>query len=250
MQQACLAGTRVVAIMMPTQPVFAGNMQHVTSPFTTMAFGHASSGDVYGQVVRRSADQSSDTSVETVHDSATTADGQAELQKPKVTLSQTSTAHERSVSPGVVPLFPRVSSAVPAQPSSDLKLISRTEDSVAKAHSPVETASSLRSKDFHLQLRDSENRCKSFSVAFEDDGFSSDYSPRNNDDEFVAPTPTSSCDIPILDCEAAEDFWLREPDANLVYEKHTFLHIASPTPTASRRSRSSPCGTSTRSLSA
>eukprot|EP00928_Gymnodinium_smaydae_P097863 TRINITY_DN896_c0_g1_i12.p1 TRINITY_DN896_c0_g1~~TRINITY_DN896_c0_g1_i12.p1 ORF type:complete len:414 (-),score=70.33 TRINITY_DN896_c0_g1_i12:359-1540(-) len=248
MQQACLAGTRVVAIMMPPQPVFAGNLQHGTSPFTTVAFANASSGAFQGQVVRDSADQSSGASVGTVHDPTTVTEDQAEPQKFEVTSSQMSAAHEPSASPNVVPVLPMAPSALPASPSSDAERTSRIENAGTKAHSTVEGANSMRSYDLHLQPRDSEKRFESCSFASEDDEFFSDFSPRGNDDHFAAPTPASCDDMPILDREDADDFWLREADANLVYEKHTFLHVASPPTTASRRSRSSPCGTSRSAL--
>eukprot|EP00928_Gymnodinium_smaydae_P078497 TRINITY_DN6256_c0_g1_i5.p2 TRINITY_DN6256_c0_g1~~TRINITY_DN6256_c0_g1_i5.p2 ORF type:complete len:125 (-),score=13.27 TRINITY_DN6256_c0_g1_i5:172-546(-) len=69
------------------------------------------------------------------------------------------------------------------------------------------------------------------------------FSPRSDFDSGSA-TPTSSFDDPLETRSPADDFWLREDgadDTQIIWEKFTFVHVASAQPTASRRSRSSPC---------
>eukprot|EP00928_Gymnodinium_smaydae_P014904 TRINITY_DN15470_c0_g4_i1.p1 TRINITY_DN15470_c0_g4~~TRINITY_DN15470_c0_g4_i1.p1 ORF type:complete len:132 (-),score=8.91 TRINITY_DN15470_c0_g4_i1:318-659(-) len=86
----------------------------------------------------------------------------------------------------------------------------------------------------HLSVSDVENSSHTLAVERHES-----LSPRS-DSDFESASSTSSFDDEL----PAEEFWLREDrDAhkNLVYEKFTFIQIASAQPKASRRSRSSPC---------
>eukprot|EP00928_Gymnodinium_smaydae_P058855 TRINITY_DN4205_c1_g1_i6.p1 TRINITY_DN4205_c1_g1~~TRINITY_DN4205_c1_g1_i6.p1 ORF type:complete len:404 (-),score=73.27 TRINITY_DN4205_c1_g1_i6:85-1236(-) len=239
MPQALPANTRVLAIMMPPQPVFAASSQAATQPFAAAHFPSAPQwpfqfgmmpqpvGPVYGT----SADPAQGPENKTK---------ETLCAKPEVHHAHATEVPELSKSP----VLPNVALSA----SNEAAKAAKDQNKEAFSVNGRTPATATSSHGFEGELLHGERKRhdlddeESVASLSESEGHEC-FSPRSNFD-FGVRTPTSSCDYEVRTVLPAEDdFWLRlDLGANRVYEKHTFLHVAPAVPTASRRSRSSPCG--------
>eukprot|EP00928_Gymnodinium_smaydae_P086070 TRINITY_DN6989_c0_g1_i5.p1 TRINITY_DN6989_c0_g1~~TRINITY_DN6989_c0_g1_i5.p1 ORF type:complete len:402 (-),score=58.46 TRINITY_DN6989_c0_g1_i5:369-1517(-) len=233
MPQAWPTHTRVLAIMMPPQPVFAPSAQPANLPFASTCFPDAPYLPFQFGVAPQFG-YSCGASVQAVQGADNvTAEKPSQTSEPSQ--AQTTEVLGRSMSPPL-PSF-AISSA-----SDEFQEPQNAKDFDANAQTP-DTTTSFRSLDGDLlqseRKRPSLYDVESVSSSSESEGPEC-VSPRSGF-EFGIATPTSSCDYPLRTDFPADDFWLRADPNDQVYEKHTFLHVAPTIPAAARRSRSSPC---------